>query len=155
MKLFKLLMIAVTICSYSYAAEQNSGADWMGDLDKVIKQSNNKAYWLSKSSPNKSSALTAELKEGQRVAMTVCGGCHGVDGIATGAGNSVIVPNIIAQNKSYLTARLKAYKSGAIKHEQMSMIAKMISEKDIDNVAAWYSSLQVIVADPKLPEKAY
>ena len=35
------------------------------------------------------------------------------------------------------------------------MIAKMISEKDIDNVAAWYSSLQVIVADPKLPEKAY
>ena len=87
--------------------------------------------------------------------MTVCGACHGADGIATGAGNSAIVPNIIAQNKEYLVERLKGYKFGKIKHDQMSMIAQMISEKDIDHVALWYSSLQVIVADPKLPEKPY
>ena len=87
--------------------------------------------------------------------MTVCAGCHGVDGIATGAGNSIIIPNILAQNKEYLVARLKDYKSGKIKHDQMSMIAKMLSEKDIVNVASWYSSLQVIIADPKLPAKPY
>jgi hypothetical protein len=37
----------------------------------------------------------------------------------------------------------------------MSMIVKMITEKDIENVATWYSSIDVIVADPKLPAKPY
>ncbi len=154
MKLFKVFFFIIILVSSADAADPKKGNDWMRDLDKVVKDSG-RAYWLNKNSPNQSTELSAELKEGKRIAMTVCGSCHGVDGIATGAGNSAIVPNIIAQNKEYLTERLKGYKSGKIKHDQMSMIAQMISEKDIDSVASWYSSLQVIVADPKLPEKLY
>ena len=155
MKLLKLFIIFIMVYSNACAAEQKSNENFVGNLDKIIKQSNNQVYCLNKSSPNKTTSLTVELKEGKRVAMTVCAGCHGVDGIATGAGNSIIIPNILAQNKEYLVARLKDYKSGKIKHDQMSMIAKMLSEKDIVNVASWYSSLQVIIADPKLPAKPY
>ncbi len=154
-KIYHLVLLLFLFSSQNAdAADPKKNNDWMGDLDKVVKDSG-RAYWLSKSSPNKSTELSAELKEGKRIAMTVCGACHGADGIATGAGNSAIVPNIIAQNKEYLVERLKGYKFGKIKHDQMSMIAQMISEKDIDHVALWYSSLQVIVADPKLPEKPY
>lgn len=154
MQFFRLFLLIVIFISNADAADPKKHSDWMTDLDKAVKNTN-RAYWLDKNSPHKSTELSAELKEGKRIAMTVCGNCHGVDGIATGAGNSAIVPNIIAQNKEYLISRLKGYKSGKIKHDQMSMIAKMISEKDIENVSSWYSSLQVIVADPKLPEKLY
>jgi len=134
MKLFKVFFFIIILVSSADAADPKKSNDWMRDLDKVVKDSG-RAYWLNKNSPNQSTELSAELKEGKRIAMTVCGSCHGVDGIAT--------------------ERLKGYKSGKIKHDQMSMIAQMISEKDIDSVASWYSSLQVIVADPKLPEKLY
>ena len=41
----------------------------------------------------------------------------------TGAGNSVIIPNITAQQKDYLVARLKSYKSGKIEHPQMTVVS--------------------------------
>ena len=58
---------------------------------------------------------------------------------ATGAGNSVIIPNITAQQKNYLVARLKSYKSGEVKHPQMTVVAQMLSEQDINDVSEWYS----------------
>ena len=94
--------------------------------------------------------LTAELKAGKKIALTVCSTCHGLNGQAGSAGNSVIIPNITAQQKNYLVARLKSYKSGEIKHPQMTIVAQMLSEQDIDNVSEWYSRIKISISDPEV-----
>ena len=94
--------------------------------------------------------LTAELKNGKEKALTVCSACHGLNGQAGSAGNSVIIPNITAQQKNYLVARLKSYKSGEIKHPQMTVVAQMLSEQDIDNVSEWYSRIKISISDPEV-----
>ena len=96
------------------------------------------------------SNLSAELQNGKKKAKAICSACHGIDGQAAAGGNSVIIPNITAQHKDYLVARLKAYKAGKIKHDQMTIIAGMLSEQDIENVAEWYSRIKITIFDPNL-----
>ena len=94
--------------------------------------------------------LTETLKAGKETAQNICSGCHGVSGKAESGGNSGAVPNIYAQQRDYLTIKLKAYKSGELQHPQMTMIAQMLSDDDIDNVAEWYSRIKVKVFDPDI-----
>ena len=94
--------------------------------------------------------LTAELKNGKEKALTICSACHGLNGQAASAGNSVLIPNITAQQKNYLVAILKSYKSGEIKHPQMTVVAQMLSDKDIDDVSEWYSIIKITIADPEV-----
>ena len=94
--------------------------------------------------------LTAELKNGKEKALTICSACHGLNGQAASAGNSVLIPNITAQQKNYLVARLKSYKSGEIKNPQMTVVAQMLSDKDIDDVSEWYSRIKITIADPEV-----
>ena len=94
--------------------------------------------------------LTAELKNGKEKALTICSACHGLNEQAASAGNSVLIPNITAQQKNYLVARLKSYKSGEIKHPQMTVVAQMLSDKDIDDVSEWYSRIKITIADPEV-----
>ena len=96
------------------------------------------------------SNLSAELQNGKKKAKAICSACHGMDGQAAAGGNSVIIPNITAQHKDYLIARLKAYKAGKIQHDQMTIIAGMLSEQDIENVAEWYSRIKIKIFDPNL-----
>ena len=93
--------------------------------------------------------LSKEMKNGKLKVQTVCAACHGINGQATGAGNSAIIPNITAQEKNYMVARLKAYKAGEIKHPQMSVVAQMLSEQDINDVAEWYSKIKIQIFDPE------
>ena len=84
-----------------------------------------------------------DLLLGKEKAATVCSACHGMDGQAASGGNSPLTPNITAQQKEYLIAKLKDYKSGKINHPQMSLIAQMLSDEDIENDAEWYSSIEI------------
>ena len=93
--------------------------------------------------------LSKEMQNGKLKVQTVCVTCHGMNGQATGAGNSVIIPNITAQEKNYMIARLKAYKAGEIKHPQMTVVAQMLSEQDINDVAEWYSKIKIQIFDPE------
>ena len=93
--------------------------------------------------------LSKEMQNGKLKVKTVCAACHGINGQATGAGNSVIIPNITAQEKNYMVARLKAYKAGEIKHPQMTVVAQMLSEQDINDVAEWYSKIKIQIFDPE------
>ena len=92
--------------------------------------------------------LSKEMQNGKLKAKSICSACHGVNGQATGAGNSVIIPNITAQQKNYLVARLKSYKSGEIKHPQMTVVAQMLSEQDINDISEWYSKIKISIYDP-------
>jgi cytochrome c553 len=78
-----------------------------------------------------------------RAKASACAVCHGPMGLAT----LPDAPNLAGQSPLYLAAQLKAYRSGTRQHEIMTLMAKPLSDPDIDNLAAWYSSIKVRV-DP-------
>ena len=71
-------------------------------------------------------------------------------GKAESGGNSGAVPNIYAQQRDYLTIKLKDYRSGKLHHPQMTLIAQMLSDEDIENVSEWYSRIKVEIIDPSI-----
>ena len=71
-----------------------------------------------------------------------------MDGQATSGGNSALTPHITAQDKKYISTKLKDYKSGEISHPQMSLIAEMLTDDDIENVAEWYSKIKISIELP-------
>jgi len=87
----------------------------------------------------------ADLDAGKAKAQTVCQTCHGMNGIATEA----MVPNLAGQPKEYLIIQLKDYRSGKRKHERMGIIAGMLTNEDINNLAAWFSAIKVSVQLPQ------
>lgn len=87
----------------------------------------------------------ADLAAGKAKAEAVCQTCHGLDG----RGVSAMVANIGGQQKQYLVKQLSDYRAGRRAHAQMSIIATMLSEQDIDNVTEWYAS---VVATFEIPE---
>ena len=68
-----------------------------------------------------------------------CAACHGPLGKAT----MPDAPNLAGQPAMYVAEQLKAYRSGARKHEVMSLMAKPLKDADIDDLAAWFASIQV------------
>jgi len=97
-----------------------------------------------------SSNLTDEIKIGKEKAQTICSACHGLDGVAASGGNSVIIPNLTAQHKDYLIAKLQDYKTNKLPHPQMSIIAQMLTDEEIVAVSEWYSRIKITIFDPNL-----
>jgi len=66
----------------------------------------------------------------------VCAGCHGADG------NSVIGanPRLAGQYESYLYRALTQYKSGGRKDLLMANMVAELSNQDMKDLAAWFSS---------------
>jgi cytochrome c553 len=69
---------------------------------------------------------------------TACGACHGANGISA----SPAFPNLKGQKAMYLTAQMKAFKTGTRKNAIMNGQAKGLSDADIANLAAYYSGLK-------------
>ncbi len=88
--------------------------------------------------------LADDADAGRAKAEMVCQTCHGVDGQATQA----MVPHLSGQQQDYLAIQLEAYRSGQRQHPQMSIIAQMLSDEEIRNLAAWYASIPVSVQMP-------
>ena len=107
-----------------------------------------KIFFLLLIFSNPNSLHAGDLLLGKEKAATVCSACHGMDGQAASGGNSPLTPNITAQEKEYLLAKLKDYKSGKINHPQMSLIAQMLSDEDIENVSEWYSKIKISIELP-------
>ena len=76
-----------------------------------------------------------------------CAVCHG----ATGIGVAPDAPNLAGQPAIYLSAQLKAYRDGTRRHEVMSVMAKPLTDADIANLAAWFSSIRVEATPPAKP----
>jgi len=69
-----------------------------------------------------------------------CNACHGANGV----GIAPNFPNLSGQKADYLVAQLKAFKSGERKGASSAMMAPMaagLSEQDMMDLAAYYSSL--------------
>ena len=96
------------------------------------------------------SNLSASLQLGKDKAKALCSTCHGLNGVAASGGNSVTIPNLTAQHKDYLKAKLLDYKSGKLQHEQMTVVASMLTDEEIDGVSEWYSRIKIKIFDPNL-----
>jgi cytochrome c553 len=74
----------------------------------------------------------------------MCTVCHG----PLGMGAAPDAPHLAGQPEIYVTAQLKAYRSGERKHEVMSLMTKPLTDADIANLAAWFASIQVEAKAP-------
>jgi cytochrome c553 len=67
---------------------------------------------------------------------TACQVCHGPTGISI----SPAFPNLAGQNFDYLVASLHHYKNGKRKNPIMQAQVGSLTERDIEDVAAYFSS---------------
>lgn len=71
----------------------------------------------------------------------MCAGCHGLEGFRTAYPVVYSVPKLGGQNANYIVAALKAYKSGDRNHPSMRGIAGSLSDQDMADLAAYYSTV--------------
>ncbi|MCO5119429.1 MAG: cytochrome c [Burkholderiaceae bacterium] len=83
-------------------------------------------------------AQAADIAKGAEKAEQVCAACHGKDG-KTPIDPSY--PIIAGQHAEFLVQAMRDYKSGSRKNAIMGAQASLLSSADIDNLAAFYSSL--------------
>lgn len=83
----------------------------------------------------------ADVAAGRARAAAACAVCHGPQGLSM----QPHVPHLAGQPEIYLVEQLRNYRSGKRTHEVMGVIAKPLSDQDIDNLAQWYASLQLRV----------
>ena len=74
----------------------------------------------------------------------MCQACHGLDGSA----KIPEAPSLAGQSNIYLVKALKDYRSGARKDDMMSLVAPALKDQDIDDLAAYYSAIEVSVGPP-------
>ena len=86
------------------------------------------------------STLAAEVVAGRQKAAA-CAACHGQLGLST----TPDAPNLAGQPALYVATQLRAYRGGTRNHEVMSLMAKTLSDADIEELATWFSSLKVEV----------
>lgn len=78
--------------------------------------------------------------EAGRALVYTCAGCHGVPGYENAYPN-YRVPRIAGQHYEYIVAALTAYQEGERDHPTMGAQADGMSNQDIENIAAYLSSL--------------
>jgi len=82
-----------------------------------------------------------------REKSAVCAACHGADGNSTIPAN----PILAGQHRDYLEQVLHEYRSGARPNPVMAGMAAPLSDEDIADIAAWFSSqkaLGILNRDP-------
>ena len=83
----------------------------------------------------------ADIDAGKKKAQEVCAACHNMDGIST----ITEYPKLAGQYPDYLAKALRDYKSGARKNPVMAGMAAGLTQKDIDDVSAYFSSLPPVL----------
>ena len=80
-----------------------------------------------------------------RIKALACAVCHGPLGISV----TPDAPNLAGQPVIYLATQLRAYRSGKRAHEVMGVLAKPLSDDDITQLAAWFSSIRIEAHAPR------
>lgn len=84
-----------------------------------------------------SSFCLADNIEAGKAKSATCAGCHGMQGIA----NAPNYPNLAGQKKKYLISAINAYRSGTRNDPTMKAMVAALSDEDVANLAAFFSSL--------------
>jgi cytochrome c553 len=84
-----------------------------------------------------SNVMAADAAAG-KAKSAVCAACHGADGHSL----SPLWPNLAGQKEAYLAKQIKAFRDGIRKDPTMSPMAAGLTDADVDNLAAYFSSLK-------------
>ena len=84
-------------------------------------------------------ARAQDAKAGEKKA-DMCIGCHGIPGYQASFPDVYKVPMISGQNAKYIVSALTQYKKGERKHPTMRGIARSLSDQDMADLAAFYST---------------
>jgi cytochrome c553 len=84
-----------------------------------------------------------DIAAGRQKAL-MCQTCHGLDGKA----KIPEAPSLAGQSAVYLTKALNDYRSGARKNDMMSLVAPMLKDNDVEDLAAYYSAIEVSISPP-------
>jgi cytochrome c553 len=74
-----------------------------------------------------------------RTKARACVACHGESGISV----QPDAPNLAGQPAIYLAEQLRQFRSGKRPSEVMAVIGKPLSDAEIDDLAAWYASIEI------------
>ena len=80
--------------------------------------------------------LAGDVETG-KTRSAACAGCHGAAGISS----NPLWPNLAGQQPAYLVKQMKAFRDGTRSDPMMGPMAMPLTDADIDNLAAYYSSL--------------
>lgn len=72
-----------------------------------------------------------------------CAACHGADG--NGVPSMADTPKLAGQHADYLVRALQGYKAGTRKNAIMAPMAAPLSQRDMEDLAAYFSSQQGLV----------
>ena len=78
-------------------------------------------------------AAQAEMASGA-VLASICFSCHGTDGRSAGD-----MPTLAGKSETFITEKLKAFKSGTLDATIMDRIAKGFSDQEIAALAKFFS----------------
>jgi cytochrome c553 len=93
---------------------------------------------------NSSASQAGDVKSGRAKAL-MCQACHDLYGLS----KVPDAPNIAGQTEPYLVTQLQAFKSGARNNDAMSLVAKSLSDSDVDDLAAYFSAIEIKIV--KIP----
>lgn len=92
-----------------------------------------------------SGGAVADDVDAGRVKARPCAVCHGALGISVQPG----APNLAGQPADYLAQQLRAYRSGARRHEVMTLMARPLGDEDITQLAAWFAAIRIEATAPR------
>jgi cytochrome c553 len=78
-----------------------------------------------------------------------CQGCHGIPDWKTAFPEVYRVPKLGGQRPEYIVAALKAYKKGERDFGTMRAMASDLSDKDMEDIAAYYGGQPIATAEKK------
>ncbi len=82
------------------------------------------------------SAFAAGSVSAGQAKSATCGACHGMDGNSP----SPEWPNLAGQHAGYIESQLRAFKTGQRTNDLMSPMAMILSDEDMADLAAYFSS---------------
>ncbi|KAA6182695.1 cytochrome c4 [Thiohalocapsa marina] len=97
-------------------------------------------------------AMKGDAEKGKEKAGQICQACHGLDG--NGIPGQPVWPKLAGQHPEYIQKQLWNFKNNERWNAQMSPMAMPLTEEEIVNLAAYYSSLEQSggTAEPELVE---
>jgi len=85
-------------------------------------------------------SAAGDIAAGKKKALA-CQTCHGLDGLS----KLPEAPNLAGQPVTYLVKSLDEYRKGVRRNDMMSIVAPALSDQDIADLAAYYSSIEISV----------
>jgi cytochrome c553 len=90
-------------------------------------------------------SLGADLANGKKISAQ-CSVCHGKNGIS----RNPEAPHLAGMSSLYFKKSIEDYQKGNRQDRRMSLIAAMLKQDQIVDLAAWYESIEIEATLPEL-----